>query len=375
MANVDINGTIVEFPDNLSADQLNSAVAKAAQQMNGAVRPGLVKRAFETAKIPGQTVEHGYKLMADLVPTPTPRGNLTGDVLRGTPSILAQTAIQGVGKGMNEMVLHPANAVGLGLAKPALVIGKGATAVARGLGKLVSRTSGINPESLAAAALDATTVFKPGIQKANQLFGLAKDAVPLRLTELPSGKMKRAALKSLMQTTQGTGTVANAQNKKVIDKAMLLAKSGQLSPRLALLARQAVDDLYSSKSVSGDFVGNARKIFDAIVKESPHLARASNIRRTAEYSDQLRELFPLTKSGGTGQFRTMVGLGVTAANPILGLGLSPLFSPMVQGGMAATGGMIGRRALMPLLRRAYPLSAVGNVLKNRLSKREDNDGR
>lgn len=355
---------------------------------------GIVKQAWEKAKIPGQMVESGYKQLADLIPMPTPTGNLPMDVAKAGPSMLAQTAIQGTGKAMNDLVLHPLNALTFGAGK----LAKMATPIGKGLAKAVSKTSGIDPLALEAAASDATTVFKPGIEKANKIYGNLVDSLPigprpalpksippsealkvgsnglLEMVKSPgvagseAAKKSRAAYLSLVKSSQGGGTVAASANKRIVDNALHLAGRGELSPKLANVARKSLDSLYGSKSVSEDFIMNAKDILTAVEAQSGNITKAKEVRRTAEFVDDLRNFFPKTKTGGTGQFRTMAALAGTYISPALGAAMATLFSPIVQGAGAAGVGLAARHVnKIPLMKSQ--VESISRLLGEALSKR------
>lgn len=76
MPNVDINGTVVSFPDNLSGNDLNSAVAKAASQMGQSQKP---QSLFDKVNNSFPGVRQGLKTGLDVLNSPF---ELTGEAVR-----------------------------------------------------------------------------------------------------------------------------------------------------------------------------------------------------------------------------------------------------------------------------------------------------
>lgn len=246
----------------------------------------------------------------------------------------------------------------------AKAVSKGAKAVGPLVAKTLSRTSGIDPKALEAAAKDAGTVFKPGKEAANKLYGELLEGVDTGVR--PTTNKARAAFDSIRRAMTGSGTTAEAANRKVLDNALYLAKRKDLSPKMANTARKALDDLYESKALSRDFVNNARKTLSSIEGESAAISKAKSVRANAENVDQLRQLFPMTKSGGTGQFRTMISGAAALKNPVLLPFLATAFSPATQGAEAALAGLAVRRGLDPIARSSAALrTALGAALSRR----------
>ena len=319
--------------------------------------PGMLRKAWETAKIPGQMAEQGFKEMASFVPpSPEPTGNLPMDVMRGLPNLARTTAVEGLGKMANDLVLHPINAVGLGAGK----LLKAAAPLGKGLANLASKGSGAMPEALQAAAREPLTIFKPGIEKANQIYGELVNQVPVG--PMPQGTERIAnAFNRIKNAMQGTGTTASASNRRIVDAGLELAQEGKLSPRLANTVRKSLDALYQSKSISDDFLNNARKILSGIEDTAAPIKKAKEVRRMAEMVNDLRNPFPKTKSGGTGQFRTVL----TTLMPLL----APLTSPATQGAVAAGLGTATRA-----LPGAGSISALLEALTSISNRRKPNAG-
>ena len=64
MATVDINGTLIDFPDDLPTEQLQQAVASAAKQMGGqAKQKSFLGKAYETLSIPENEAEKVYQYL------------------------------------------------------------------------------------------------------------------------------------------------------------------------------------------------------------------------------------------------------------------------------------------------------------------------
>lgn len=336
--------------EELELLELERQRAGAQPQSAPQQKPGLLKQAWETAKIPGQMAEQGFKEMAAFVPpAPEPTGNLPLDIARGLPNLARTTAVEGLGKISNDLVLHPLNAIGAGAGR----LLEAAAPVGRGLAKLASKGSGAMPEALQAAAKDPLTIFKPGIEKANQIYGKLVGEVPVGPMS-QGGERIANAFNRIKNAMQGTGTTAAASNRRIVDAGLELAQEGKLSPRLANTVRKSLDALYQSKSISDDFLNNARKILSGIEDQASNITKAKEIRRTAEMVDDLRNPFPKTKSGGTGQFRTVL----TTLMPFL----APLTSPATQGAVAAGLGAATRAApgLGPVAALLEAIQSISN---------------
>lgn len=358
---------------------------------------GVVGRVWDALAVPERKAKEFLMPYAGKVPKPEPTGNLMRDVAVGTPRVLAETVSEGVPTlvSRGSILSAAAGPIVGGLAKGLRFVGPG-------IAKLASKTSGINPKALEAVASDVSSAFKPGIEKANKIYGGLVGGVPVGVrpglpkvpqetlrvganklleTVKPAGQSRESALKarkaylSLIKASKGAGTVANAGNKRIVDNALYLADRGQLSPRLANVARKSLDDLYGSKGVSEDFTNKARKVLSAIESKSPEIVKAKSIRAQAELAEELRNPFPITKSGGTGQFRTMATGAGLMAHPLSGIVTLPLFSPATQGAVAAIGGLGVRRLLDPLAKitlraRAAAGSALNAALSERRKKNE-----
>lgn len=375
-------------------------------------KQGLLSRGLDALKVPAKMAESGLKEIVGGDPEasnlflsqfgpgafipqsaslkaieafrslPKDTGNVPYDVMRGTPKVIGETLSE-----VAPSFVSRASILGAGLGPLASGVSKAAKAVGPFIAKTISRTSGINPKALEAAAKNATTVFKPGIKSANETYGKLLKEVPVgtkpplppegaSASVVEGAKKAREAAVSLLKAAKGAGTTAGASNRRIVDNALYLAKRGELSPRLANVARKSLDALYDSKSISDDFINNARKVLSSIESQSSNIAKAKEIRGTAELAEQLRTLTPMTKTGGTGQFRTMIGGGAALKFPALAPILASIFSPAVQGGEAALAGLAVRRGLDPLAKSTASVrAALAAALSNLSNRRKQNGGK
>ena len=82
MPTIDVKGHLIDFPDNLSPDELNKAVGSAAEQLTNiggdTTAPpegekGLIRKGWDALAIPEKKSREGLRMLADFVPNPEPR--------------------------------------------------------------------------------------------------------------------------------------------------------------------------------------------------------------------------------------------------------------------------------------------------------------
>lgn len=373
MAIVDINGTLVDFPDDLTPDQLNQAVASAAQQM-GATQPqqGLMGRAWEALKIPEQKAQQlmGFaaqntpqfsgrnagNLLANMVPgigaglTPLaqiagsrlspassePSGNLVQDLVTGAPRVGMEILKDYVPGNVSRGAL-----VTLGASKAAGAAARPVKALLRGIGKQGESLSGSMPGSLEAAYKDASLMFGKGRKAAQETYEAAKAGEKIQYGE----KLSSA--------------------KKFFDAAFAKAKAGALGPVEALEARKIADELVDSGSYVADEIMQKRKLFDEVAKRAFGAADAQFKR--ALQSESLRNIFPQNKYGGTSAFKLAI---MTALKKMGGVGAaaSTLLSPIVQGTLATGAGVAARNLIPGPTAAAVGFNALSEAIRRRKEK-------
>lgn len=136
---------------------------------------GTVKKVWDAAHVPAEMAEKGFNELSNLVPQPEPTGNLPLDVLKGAPSALAKTALEGAGK-ISSSFITPEAAIGGAVGKGIGAVAKTAPVqkLAKGAGNLVAKGvekfTGINPESTAAVFKNPTKLVtaptKGAVEKA-----------------------------------------------------------------------------------------------------------------------------------------------------------------------------------------------------------------
>lgn len=375
MPTIDVNGQLLDFPDNLTPEQLNQAVASAASQMSPTSASfierlkNLPTQAWNALKVPEQLSEKGLGLIAGMTPefvpqsavkrfagvmaspivgpigplageiaarmgkdTSAPTGNVVMDVARGTPKVLAETARKTAPAFVSRGSILAASAgpVIKGLGTPVKYIGKKAASAIEGYQNIPKGT-------LAEAYRDPSVYLDKGAAVAGKAYREAKEAAGV-------GK------EGLFGEIKNLKDVSNIKLESVVNRALELAKDGKLNPSSAQSARKAVDEMYRSKAYSKEAVLELRQFFDSIVKGDAGLAKADIAYQRAIKADALRQLFPLNKGGGGSPFRIFASNGL-AKIPIVGKPLAFVTgSPALAGVTSAGAGMIGRSATDPMQR-------------------------
>jgi hypothetical protein len=380
---VDINGNAVEFPDTLSPDALNKAVASAAQQMGAASQPqpqkgvigflernsdqlppdaGFLNRKTKYLTVPENLLRQGLTKVAARVPNPKPQGKpgrieqvvktlvpelattqpgVIQDVARGAPRIMAEgyrdVAPDFVSRGS---ILTAGAAKVAGAAAPLT------KAVLRGAGAQGESLSGIAPKAegaLEAAYKDPMTMFSKGRKSVSPLYEAAK-------AEMAPGAN---IFKGMYKPEQ----IFDAA-KEYIDK------GGKLEPAEALMARKAAGKLMSSGRYIKDEIVGYQDTFDQMAKASSNIAKADPQYKKAIYGEALRKLAPQNKGGGTSAFK----LGIMTALENMGLPgkvVLAAMSPAAQGVAATGAGLAGRYVAGPLSNPATAVAALQAALQYR----------
>lgn len=305
---VDINGASIEFPDDLSPDQLNQAVAAAARQMQP--QRGMIGKAWDALAVPEQMSRKGLGMLAEMVPNPEPTGNLALDFARGTPRVAAETLAEFAPSFISRgSILTAGGAKTVQALKPLIKVG------GRQIAKGAEAVSGLEykaPGVLVEAAKDAKLITAPGTKAAGQKFAEVMDRTKVR--------------PSIARSTDPHKTIA--EGLKALD-------DGTITPEEGLVARQALDSI--KKSVPKFSFKEMRSMFDSVAKKISTEADVAFSRGVK--ADQLRNLLPQNKLGGTSIAKTTIGsLG----------GLLPFMSPAAQG-LAATGIGVASRFAAPLV--------------------------
>ncbi len=302
-----------------------------------AEEPGMLRKGFDMLNKPSEMSREGLGQLAEMVPKPEPTGNLPLDLVKGAPRIAAETMAEAA-----PGFIDATSIITAGAAKAVKPIAKGLKMGGRVLSQ-VGRLSGATPEALQAVSKDASLLLAPGRKAAGKAVGAAADAAKgaLRLDQI-------------------------AEPKKLIDTAEALAKRGKLTPGEAVRARQEVDNLFDSKTITEQAQRRLRKLFDSVAKGSKEIMDADKGFVRGAHAERLRSPVPLTKTGEPRQFITGL-LGASALhNPAAALAGAPLYSPLVQALIAAGGGAAVRG-----LEKVTPAAAVASKnLLEALTKKE-----
>lgn len=325
MAFIEVNGVVIEFPDNLSPDQLNQAVSSAAQQMGGQPQErGAVGNAWEALGEPERVSRQGLQAATDLIPQPPPEvmakmtGNPIVDFARGgreATLIGAKAGMQALTDVAPTFISAPSLLTG-GVLGGVKLAGKLATSplgravggkvadVAEGISGLEYKTPGVLKE----AAKDASLFTGPGTD----------DISPLYKKLVESGRIRPSFARS-------------TDAKSLVDEALAAVDDGSLTPEEGLIARQTLDGI--KRSIPKYAFSQMRETFDTIAKKAT--AGMDAAFRKSVMSDALRTPFPVNKGGGSSIMKGALG----AVSKTL-----PFMSPMVQGATATGIGAISRAA-------------------------------
>ena len=323
MATVEINGNLVDFPDDLTPEQLQQAVASAAQQMGGQQpdERSLMRKGWDALAVPEQKSRDGLNMLAGMVPKPEPTGNLGMDLLKGTPRIAAETMAEAAPSFVSRGALLAGGAAKLAggmapLAKPIL----------RAIGKQGEELSGIAPKAegaLEAAYKDPTLIFAKGKKAAGAAYEAGK-------AELEAGAN---IFKGMYKPEQ------------ILDKAKdYLAKGGTFEPAEALIVRKAVDSLMKSGRYVKDELMAIRNVVDPMAKASSNISAGDVAYQRGVKAEALRNIFPQNKYGGASGFKTALATAMAQMGPVGKTLMAPLFSPITQGVVATGAGVLARGA-------------------------------
>lgn len=329
----------------------------------------LGQQIWQGLQVPSQMSERGLKGMSSFVPTPEPRGNLAGDIIRGTPKIAADALAETAAKTAPNFISRAA-LLGMGGAK---VIQKGMPFLSRvgsGLASQLESASGAAPGSLEAAAKDATLMGSKGTEEARPLYQAAESE--LKNTNVWKGRVGPGGTLEMEQGGQNAFK-SMPENIRIARRARQMLDSGrELEPAEAHTARKAVDALKGSKAYSKDFLITLRRDLDAIAKSSENIAEADPLHARGVMGKSLRNILPQNKYGGASAFKmglapAMAALGGALGGPegtaAGGAMAAMALSPAAQGVAATGAGLVGRHALAPIAENPKLASLIVAVIK------------
>jgi hypothetical protein len=347
MPTIDVKGHLIDFPDNLSPDELNKAVGSAAEQlpdignMGGDSLPepegkkGLIRRGWDALAVPEQMSREGLGKLADMVPEGEMTGNMAADIARGTPKVIAETFAEAA-----PSFISRGSLVTGGVLKGAKMVAPAVKVAGRGLAKWGEAASGLEhktPGVLAEAFKDPKLMLGKGKEAAGKMFeGLLDEA-----------KIRPEFLKPI-------------SNEEVVNQAMKFAEEGALSPQEAIIARRSLDAI--KKTIHPLGFRRARDAFDSVAKTISKDADKAFSR--AIKSEALRSPFALNKTGGASAFK--LGTGMLT-------GTLKLQSPAFQGGVASLLGLAAK-GVSPVvglpLGQQTAIGALVDLLKRRRASSE-----
>jgi hypothetical protein len=247
----------------------------------------------------------------------------------------------------------------------------------RGVGNVLERTSGSvykTPGVLRSAFNDPSLFTAPGVEEVRPVYKAAKAAAgDLENLLGNEGTVAHKAkvtfenlFPSLPKTVQEAELTPNLiDHRRIVTKALKLAKTGKINPAEAQTARMSVDALNDSGAYSNESINGLRGFFDKLAKSDNGIKAGDIAYQRAIKADALREAFPVNKGGGTSIAKLVPSLLATKLLNPAGIALDAMmFSPAVQG-LAATGAGIGTRAMTQQGGSAVVLNSMREALKKR----------
>lgn len=381
MPTIDVKGHLIDFPENLSPDELNKAVGSAADQLPDTVTPegkSLLRRAAEsvvkssTLPIAGGVI--GGLLGAELGPGAIGTATIGGAAgesyrqmaarslgidapatsMEAAKKIGEEGVVQGAGEALGSFVLNPAaKAVGRLVKKPA--------------GDLFQIITKIKPEDAATLFKNPKAVLPSAWTKAQNAWKEAatkagidiNDASPAIINALKTDA-KNTVFSTFERLGNGDGVTAGQIQtaKQALDIALMpAAKTERNRPLVALY-------------------GKIRSTFtDALGKESPELAAANKQYAVAKAGSRFRSIFPRNLDNSPAYFRSTVlptfVFGTGAYNGEPGSGAMKALATVGATSPLAIGSAI---ATLGATRRIVPRAITGTIaqMANDYLKRKEN---
>lgn len=373
MATVEINGNLIDFPDDLPPEELQKAVASAAQQMGGGQpQRSLGGKAWDALALPEQKsrqlltaiTERSPKfsgraagqMVVNLIPgvgsalapfagevgarlspdSAEPSGKLVRDLVTGAPrvgmEILSEYAPSNISRGA---LLTAGGAKLAGLAAPV------AKTLLRGLGRQGESMSGSVPGALEAAYKDSSLMGAKGKKAVSEMYETAKAT---------TGGMRKS-LKMI------------SDKRAAVDESLKLAEEGTLNPFEALEARKELVKI--KKHVPNAYFQHAKDKFNSVAKQV--FGAADETYQRANMAESLRNIVPQNKYGGASAFK-MALMSLAGNDGAFGKLVSFGLSPFVQGAAATGTGVAARQILGPLTKTPSMAAALAAALKSRKEK-------
>lgn len=331
MPTIDIEGELVDFPDDLPPDQLEQAVASAAQQMGKVKSPGLMRKGWDALAVPERMSREGLKMISDAIPEqPIQSESAALNFIGGVPRVAAET----LGEAAPGFVSRASLLMG-GAAKAGQKAAPAVKAMMRSIGKQGESVSGAVPGALEAAYKDASLMGSKGKQAVSKMYEASKaKSGPIR-PELAKISDKRQA----------------------VDEALKFADDGTLTPLEALEARKELVKI--KKSVPNTYFRYATDKLNAVAKTVFGVDDAAYQR--ANMAESLRNVVPQNKYGGASAFKMML-MKLASDEGMGGKLISLAMSPAVQGAAATGAGVAARNVISPLAANPRVASAAANAL-------------
>lgn len=304
-------------------------------------KPSMIKKGWDALTLPEQAAKNILPKLTNLQSTvqnkaaqltglpigDEPTGNLTRDVLAGTPKIIGQIGEQIIpGFVSRGSILTAGLLRGAKAAAPLLkMAGSGIAKGAESISGLEYKTPGILTE----AAKNPGLIFSDGKKAASPIYEAAK----------ASGGQVKEVLSSI------------PEKLKVVKESIKLANKGQLNATEALEARKELSAI--KKTVTGEYFRKSLAKLNEIAK--PVFGEADKVYEKGVRAEELRRIFPVNKSGGTSIMKSTLG---TLAGVVPAMAMSPLVQ-----GTAATGVGLAAKAASPLINNPITTAAAVQAAK------------
>ena len=358
---VDINGTLVDFPDDMNPDQLKSAVSSAAKKISNqgsksflGINKENLPQSISTFARPilegtGAVVGGGLGLAS-----PVPGGTAIGGALGLGGGIAASNLLDrylGVKKPIKnlpeaaketmtnvrqgaegEMVGQIGGKILSSMKKPL-------TKAAGNIGRIMS---GVKEQHGQRLFQDPNALFTPSVEKAGEKLGKVRNALGMNV-ERPAEEVFQSE--------------AAFSRKKALEMFEKMAEK-TATPTELLQGIQATDKVIEAtpmrqRSQRADLFDIKNKFAEALnMVAGPERAAAKEYARSA-LGSQFRKFFPVTKQGDVSVFRTL-GLGALEGQGAKALSVIPSLvqSPILSGLGISSAGQLYKALSHPEVRRA-----------------------
>lgn len=349
MARVDINGNVVEFPDELTPEQLQTAVASAAAQLSPpqpAQSPGMLRRGAEAVvRSPALPIIGGT--VGGIVGAPTGPGAIPlAGLGAGGGEAIRQLAARGLGMDAPKTSLGALKKIvaqgavgaageGAGQGLRAIAAVPQLAAAGRGIRSFFSATTGVPEAGFKAVAKKPSlilTASKKAIDKTGQKIGEIVDKTITK--DMSAGD---AAVNSVERAFATDAAKRNAA-KKV---ALKFARGEPVSNSEVALANRAINaPISNAHGEAKALLQQQKEVFQKhLAKNLPELKNLNAKYAELKSAGSFRNIGRLNKSGEPSRLGAMLLSGAAMKSPLVAL-----TSPALVGAATAAGSATAKAA-------------------------------